>query len=82
MIDLDSSLVRYELLILRILRCFEPKEFSVAITCLGGGVARDWTNGKVADAEGFTCRSVVKQGLPSGGFVVYDTHVSYACQSV
>ncbi|CAO2823061.1 unnamed protein product [Amaranthus hypochondriacus] len=73
----DSGSIRFEPLVKRVLRSFEPKEFTVAITCLGGGVARDWTNEKMVDLDGFTCRSAVKQELPNGGFVVYKTYVAH-----
>ncbi|XP_010687659.2 S-adenosylmethionine decarboxylase proenzyme [Beta vulgaris subsp. vulgaris] len=72
----DSGSVRFEPLVQRALRCFEPKEFTIAITCLGGVVARDWVNQKRVDVKGFTCRSAVKQELSNGGFVIYKTYVA------
>lgn len=70
----DSSSVRFEPLVQRVLRGFEPKEFSIAVTSFGDGVARDWVSEKSADVEGYTCQSVVKQELPAGGFVLYKTY--------
>ncbi|XP_021756829.1 S-adenosylmethionine decarboxylase proenzyme-like [Chenopodium quinoa] len=72
----DSSSVRFEPLVQRVVRCFEPKELTIAVTCFGDGVARDWANEKRVDVEGFKCQSVVKQELPGGGFVLYKTFVA------
>ncbi|XP_021756830.1 S-adenosylmethionine decarboxylase proenzyme-like [Chenopodium quinoa] len=72
----DPSSVRFEPLVQRVLKCFEPKEFTVAVTCFGDGLAREWVNVNGADVEGFMCRSAVKQDLPGGRFVVYKTYVA------
>lgn len=73
----DSSSVRFEPLVQRVVSCFEPTEFTIAVTCFGGGVACDWANEKRANVEGFKCRNAVKQELPGGGFVVYKTYVAH-----
>lgn len=59
-LDLGSPLLK------RVLRCFKPREFSVAVTC-GGGREEIW----FGDVEGYTCQSAVAQALPGGGWVVY-----------
>lgn len=69
---LDIGLIRLRPLVERVLKCFGPDEFSVAITCMGSGggggaVEELWG----ADVEGYTCRSRVAQQLPGGGCVVY-----------
>ncbi|KAL2939849.1 S-adenosylmethionine decarboxylase proenzyme [Bienertia sinuspersici] len=71
----DPSLVKFKPLVKRVLKCFEPKEFTVAFTCFGGGLACEWISGSGADVDGFECRSAVKQELPGGEFVVYKTYV-------
>lgn len=72
----DPGSVRFEPLVKRVLKCFEPKEFTVAVTCFGDDVAREWVSENGADVEGFTCGRTVKQELPGGGFVVYKTYVA------
>ncbi|CAO2823062.1 unnamed protein product [Amaranthus hypochondriacus] len=70
----DPNSIHYEVLTKRALRCFEPKEFTVAITCFDSDLAREWVS-LSGDVEGFTCRSAVEQELPGGGLVVYKTYV-------
>ncbi|KAK6135627.1 hypothetical protein DH2020_030638 [Rehmannia glutinosa] len=65
---LDLRSIGLEPLLKRVLRCFEPEEFSVAVTCQGGGVLDDIRFG---DVEGYTCGSTAVQPLPGGGWVVY-----------
>lgn len=72
----DPGLVRFETVVRRALGCFDPSEFTVAVTCFGGGLAREWVSMGGGDVEGFVCRSVVKQELPGGGFIVYKTFVA------
>lgn len=59
----------------RVLKCFKPAEFTVAVTSLGGGAGLEsWGHG---DVEGYTCESEVKQELPGGGgCVVYRCFVA------
>ncbi|KNA03058.1 hypothetical protein SOVF_212780 [Spinacia oleracea] len=71
----DPDSVQFKPVVQRALRCFEPKEFTVAVTCFGDGSAREWVSVDGADVEGFTCKSAVRQVLPGGGFVVYKTYV-------
>jgi len=70
----DPESIRFEPLVKRVLSCFGPTEFSVAVTCRGGWV-HQWA---VADVEGYTCNSLVKQELPGGGTVVY---LSYSAKA-
>ncbi|KAG9455848.1 hypothetical protein H6P81_000356 [Aristolochia fimbriata] len=68
----DPGSVDYMGLVERVLKCFEPAEFSVAVTCYGGlKWAGPW--GKELAVEGFSCENVTKQELPGGGFVVYQS---------
>lgn len=65
---LDLGSIGLTPLLKRVLRCFNPKDFSVAVTCTGGGGMEDtW----FADVEGYTCQSAVVEFLPGDGFVVY-----------
>ncbi|KAL8502379.1 hypothetical protein ACS0TY_021501 [Phlomoides rotata] len=52
----------------KVLRCFGPEEFSVAVTCMGGGAFEEVLSGEV---EGYTCVIGAAQPLPGGGCVVY-----------
>ncbi|KAL2927883.1 S-adenosylmethionine decarboxylase proenzyme [Bienertia sinuspersici] len=73
----ESSSIRFEPLVQRVLRCFEPEEFTIAVTCFGDGATCDWVNEKRFGVKGFTCQSVVRQELPGGGFVVYKTYLAH-----
>lgn len=64
----DPGSIGFEPLVKRVLRCFKPAEFSVAVTCNGGAGSWDWWTG---DVEGYTCESGVKQELPGGGCIAY-----------
>ncbi|TYI79236.1 hypothetical protein E1A91_D05G008800v1 [Gossypium mustelinum] len=70
---LDLETIKLEPLVKRVLTCFGPKEFSVAITCNGGVPV--WFM-EVADVEGYISQYTVKQELPGGGCVVYRTYSS------
>lgn len=65
----DTESVDFESLIKRVLSCFGPTDFSVAITCTGGGVQSCW--GEDAHVKGYACENQVKQELPGGGCIVY-----------
>lgn len=71
----DPGSIKFEPLIKRVLKCFKPAEFTVAVTSLGGGAGLElWGCG---DVEGYTCESEVKQELPGGGgCVVYRCFVT------
>ncbi|CAK7338125.1 unnamed protein product [Dovyalis caffra] len=59
-------------LVQRVLKCFGPRVFSVAVTCQGGGV--QWWAMECADVDGYSCDSVVRQELPGGGCLIYMTY--------
>lgn len=59
----DPKLIDYKSLIERVLRCFGPSEFSVAITHFGDAGA--W--GKALSIQGYTCEEMGDQELPGGG---------------
>ncbi|MGD7201680.1 hypothetical protein, partial [Ralstonia pseudosolanacearum] len=55
----DAETVGFESLVKRVLSCFEPSEFSVAITCQDGGLDVMW--GEIAEVKGYGCETEVKQ---------------------
>ncbi|XP_042397864.1 S-adenosylmethionine decarboxylase proenzyme-like [Zingiber officinale] len=62
----------YHDLVERVLTCFGPSEFSVAVTIFGGcGHASSW--GKKVDICGYTSGEIIEQVLPDGGLLVYQT---------
>ncbi|XP_016472419.1 S-adenosylmethionine decarboxylase proenzyme-like [Nicotiana tabacum] len=63
---LDLGSIGLEPLIKRVLTCFEPAEFSVAVTCHGGSQLDIF-----ADVDGYSCDNCVKQDLPGGEYIVY-----------
>ncbi|PIN21882.1 S-adenosylmethionine decarboxylase [Handroanthus impetiginosus] len=65
---LDMGSIGLNPLVKRVLKCFEPGQFSVAVTCPGGGLLEDVWSG---DVEGYMCESGVLQPLAGGGCVVY-----------
>ncbi|KAF5749480.1 putative S-adenosylmethionine decarboxylase proenzyme [Tripterygium wilfordii] len=70
----DTGSVKLEPLVNRVLKCFSPSEFSVAVTCHGSGSLKWAMEG--ADVEGYWCENLVKQELVGGGCVVYRTYVA------
>lgn len=64
----DPEAIGFEPLVKRVLKCFGPAEFSVAVTCSNGSQFVS------ADVEGYTCENVVKQELPGGCILVYLTY--------
>ncbi|XWS73137.1 hypothetical protein CRYUN_Cryun02cG0099600 [Craigia yunnanensis] len=69
----DTEAVKLEPLVKRVLTCFCPNEFSVAVTCRVGVCL--WAM-EGADLEGYRCQYMVKQEMPGGGCVVYRTYSS------
>ncbi|MCL7040297.1 hypothetical protein MKW94_028399 [Papaver nudicaule] len=63
----DTSAVGFKPLIKRVLKCFGPSEFSIAVTCDGG--VDNW--GQADEVDGYSCESSVKQELAGGTSVVY-----------
>jgi S-adenosylmethionine decarboxylase len=69
---IDTSALAYGDLVKRVLRCFGPSEFSVAVTVFGGsGHAATW--GKKLEAEAYDCNNMVEQELPCGGLLIYQS---------
>ncbi|XP_062222798.1 S-adenosylmethionine decarboxylase proenzyme-like [Phragmites australis] len=59
-------------LVKRVLSCFGPSEFSVAVTIFGErDNAKTW--GKKLDVETYACSNIVEQELPSGGLLIYQS---------
>ncbi|CAL9170015.1 unnamed protein product [Musa hybrid cultivar] len=68
-------------LIERVLRCFDPSEFSLAVTIFGGrGLAGTWTDKILLD--GYTCKDRVEQDLPGGGLLIYQAFAASAVTAV
>ncbi|XP_073112878.1 S-adenosylmethionine decarboxylase proenzyme [Elaeis guineensis] len=64
--------VVYGDLIKRVLRCFDPSEFSVAVTIFGGRrQAGTW--GKKVDVHGYSCKDLVELELAGGGLLMYQS---------
>jgi len=69
---MDASALAYGDIVKRVLRCFGPSEFSVAVTILGGrDHAATW--GKKLEAEAYDCNNTVEQALPCGGVLIYQS---------
>lgn len=71
---IDPESVKFDALVKRVLRCFGPTEFSVAITCGDGGGGGGPTGAHLwamATVEGYTRERVVQQALPGGACLVY-----------
>ncbi|KAI4335505.1 hypothetical protein L6164_014144 [Bauhinia variegata] len=67
----EPDSIGFEPLLKRVLKCFGPTDFSVAVTCKTG--AEGWATCN-ADVEGYSCQNVVKQELPGDGCIVYQTY--------
>ncbi|KAG6482353.1 hypothetical protein ZIOFF_058984 [Zingiber officinale] len=62
----------YNDLVERVLSCFGPSEFSVAVTIFGGREqAASW--GKEVDVYGYNCGEMIEQELPDGGLLIYQS---------
>lgn len=71
-----GSLV-YSDLIKRVLSCFCPSDFSVAVTIFGGqGFAKSWASG--AEVGSYMCDDLVEQELPGGGLLMYQSFTAVA----
>ncbi|XP_015583771.2 S-adenosylmethionine decarboxylase proenzyme [Ricinus communis] len=71
-LGLDYGEIKLNPLIKRVLKCFGPKQFSVAVTCRGGGA--EWWAVECSDVDGYTCKNAVKQELQNGACVVYTSY--------
>ncbi|KAM7252658.1 hypothetical protein ACFE04_008167 [Oxalis oulophora] len=72
----DTESIRFEPLINRVLKCFGPKEFSVAITYSGGGTHWWWAMESGSEVVGYSCETAVKQQLTGGDCLVYKTYTA------
>lgn len=71
----NPRLLTYRDLVERVLACFAPLEFSVAITILGGGgQVSPWR--KKIHMHRYTCGKIIERELPYGGLLVYQTFSS------
>jgi S-adenosylmethionine decarboxylase len=71
----DPSKLDYDDLVSRVLSCFGPAEFSVAVTVFGGcGLDGSW--GKGINLNGYNDGDLVKQELPGGGLLMYQSFVA------
>ncbi|PKA57593.1 S-adenosylmethionine decarboxylase proenzyme [Apostasia shenzhenica] len=67
----DPGKVGFSNLVTRVLKCFEPADFSVAVTIFGGhGFGGSW--GQKIDIDGYICNDLVEQDLP-GGLIMYQS---------
>ncbi|GJN27152.1 hypothetical protein PR202_gb15148 [Eleusine coracana subsp. coracana] len=68
----DATALAYGDLVKRVLKCFGPSEFSVAVTIFGGrSQAGTW--GKKLGAEFYDRNNMVEQELPCGGLLIYQS---------
>ncbi|KAJ8767469.1 hypothetical protein K2173_017513 [Erythroxylum novogranatense] len=67
----DFTEFKLKTMVKRVVKCFAPKEFSVAVTCRSGR-AQLWATDS-GDVAGYSCKTVVKQELPGGECLVYRT---------
>lgn len=66
----DPMKLGFGCLVERVLGCFAPTDFSVAVTVFGGrGQAASW--GQKVEVDGFECMDMVEQELPGGGLLMY-----------
>lgn len=68
----EPSTIKYSNLIERVLRCFEPLDFSVAVTIFGGR-SLACTYGQKVEIDGYNCKDLVQQELPGGGLLMYQS---------
>ncbi|XP_020598469.1 S-adenosylmethionine decarboxylase proenzyme-like [Phalaenopsis equestris] len=68
----EPSKLSYGNLIGRVLRCFDPAEFSVAVTIFGGRPFA-CSFGRKLDVHGYMRRDCVEQKLRGGGLLVYQS---------
>lgn len=73
----NPASLAYGDLVKRVLRCFGPSEFSVAVTIFGGrNHAGTWAKG--LDVGAYSCSNMVEQELPSGGLLIYQSFTATA----
>ncbi|CAN1166875.1 S-adenosylmethionine decarboxylase proenzyme [Linum perenne] len=76
----DAGETTLDALVGRVLKCFEPRDFSVAVTCRSAR-AQLWAMGLV-DVGGYSRGNVAVEELAGGGIVVYKTYSADAEQQV
>ncbi|CAM0951441.1 unnamed protein product [Alopecurus aequalis] len=75
--NVNPGSVVYSDLIKRVLSCFSPSDFSVAVTIFGGqGFAKSWAAG--AEVGSYMCDDLVEQELPGGGLLMYQSFTAVA----
>ncbi|KAG0466958.1 hypothetical protein HPP92_018538 [Vanilla planifolia] len=67
----EPNAISYGPLVERVLRCFEPADFSVAVTIFGGHSACSY--GKKVHVDGYNCEDLVQQHLTGGGLLFYQS---------
>ncbi|KAL0903522.1 hypothetical protein M5K25_027909 [Dendrobium thyrsiflorum] len=68
----EPSMISHGNLIESVLRCFEPANFSVAVTIFGGRPFA-CSFGQKLDTHGYKCKDHVEQDLPGGGLLLYQS---------
>lgn len=68
----EPSTICYGNLIERVLRCFEPANFSAAVTIFGGRPFAG-SYGQKVYVDGYNCKDLVQQELPGGGLLLYQS---------
>ncbi|KAK8923523.1 S-adenosylmethionine decarboxylase proenzyme [Platanthera zijinensis] len=68
----EPGAISYNNLIERVLRCFEPLNFSVAVTIFGGRPLA-CSYGQKLEIDGYNCKDHVQQELPGGGLLMYQS---------
>lgn len=68
----EPSGISYGNLIERVLRCFEPLNFSAAVTIFGGRPFA-CSYGQNLSVDGYKCKDFVQQELPGGGLLLYQS---------
>ncbi|CAL5376434.1 unnamed protein product [Camellia sinensis] len=69
----DFGSIRFGPLVKRVLKCFNPAQFTVVVTCHGDLASWEWA---VGDVKGYTCEIGMKKDLPRGGCIVYRSFVA------
>lgn len=68
----DAGAILFGDLVERVLSCFGPKEFSVAVTIFGER-EQACTWGQNVGVGGYDCETLVEQELPGGGILMYQS---------
>ncbi|KAF4390157.1 hypothetical protein G4B88_005075 [Cannabis sativa] len=75
-----NAMEPFQKLVGKVLTCFGPTQFSIAVTC-GSRDALRWATRR-AELEGYTCVDLVKQDLSGGRCVLYRTYSANVKESV